>query len=260
MKKYYDTELWLTVFEGEGDGGGDKGGSDDKGGGDKETLTKAEVQALLETERKKYQTSQQKALDELKALRTRVKLTDDERKDLDTRLEAMQNEYLTKEELRKREIDKQAKKHEEELNKLRKESEQWKGLYTETSIQTAIAGAAMQHKAYNPNQVLAILRPSTLLEEAVDGEGNPTGQLVPKVDFKDKDKDGKPITLKLSIDDAVKRMADMDDFANLFAGDGADGLGHRPVGKSGGRVSITTLANDAKKYREAKKKGLIDLS
>jgi murein L,D-transpeptidase YcbB/YkuD len=133
------------------------------------------VNKLLAEERRKYQTQQQNMLNELKALKTKSRLTDEERRELDGRLEKMQAEFMTKEELAKREREKEEKKYKSDLEKLSNDVQKWQGLFTETSIKTAITGSAIKNKAYNPAQVIAILRPSTALEEAVDGEGNPTG-------------------------------------------------------------------------------------
>ena len=227
-------------------------------GGDLDAATQEKVNKILAEERRKYQSNMQKSLDELTALRTKSKLTDSERSELDRRLETMQKEILTKDQLRQREAEKADRKHKEEVDSLKTDGERWKSLYVENTIKNDIFGAATKHKAYNSDQLIAILRPSTTLEEALDTEGKPTGKLIPKVTFEDKDKDKKPITLKLSIDDAVKRMTDMDEYSNLFESEGAGGLGHRG-NRGGGDIDVTSLAKDAAKYREAKKKGLIKL-
>ena len=216
------------------------------------------INSLLAEERRKQQESLQKAVAEVTALRTRVKLSDSERKDLDKRLEVIQQETLTKGELSKREHEKALNKLQTERDDVTKDRDSWKTRFVDTQINNTIMQAATSGKAYNPRQFLAILKPQTQLEEVCDSEGNPTGDFVPKVTFQDVDKEKKPITLKLSVEDALKRMADMDEFANLFANEGSGGLGHRSPG-SHQDTDITALASDAKKYRAAKEKGLINL-
>ena len=76
------------------------------------------------------------------------------------------------------------------------------------------------------------------------------------ISFADKDTEGKPVTLELSPQDAVKRMSEMDQYLNLFKGDGSGGLGasSRPGGKP---ADIVELSKDPKKYRQARKDGKI---
>ncbi len=69
--------------------------------------------------------------------------------------------------------------------------------------------------------------------------------------------DGKPVTLDVSVKDAVKRMREMDEYANLFIGDGTGGTGGSTRNSSGGNLNVAELAKDPVKYREARKAGKI---
>ncbi len=271
MKDYRKSWIWLGVYDEADDEAAAKAAAEAKAREEEEARVKAEADKLklseeqqkhlnkvIAEEKRRHQQATQKALDEVAALRTKVKLTDQERRDLDKRLEKLQQDSMTKEELAKREREKTIKKYETDIRDLTKERDTWQSRYQTTLIDNSITQEAVKAKAYNPNQILAILKPQVVLEDDVDSDGNATGKHVPKVNLPDVDKEGKSITLKLSVADALKRMAEREDSANLFAQEGSGGLGHRG---SGGHqeVDIRTLAKDAAKYREAKAKGQIKL-
>lgn len=263
MSKIYES-LWLTAYEGEGEGDG-TGGDGGEGTGDVITtttpaaptsFTQEHVNKLLATEKRKHQQATQKALDELEAIKKRANLTAVERAELEGRIEQMHNEFLTKEELTKKERDKVTRDYEARIAVLGKEKETWQSKYTDSTVVRSITDAAAVGNAYNPVQIVAILRPITRLVEGLNSDGEPTGELVPKVAFSDTDKDGKPVTLELSPSEAVKRMSEMDQFLNLFKGEGIGGLGS--TSRAGGKApDMVTLAKDPQKYRDARKKGML---
>jgi hypothetical protein len=219
-------------------------------------MTKAEVDALLADERKKFQTTQQRMLDEVEALRTKSTLTAQERKELEGRLENLKSEFLTKEQLADREKEKLTKQMKDTSETLTKERDSWRQRFEVSTVLRSITDAAATNKAFNASQVVAILRPSTKVVETVDAEGKPTGEYEAMVDFADKDKAGKPVTVRLTPADAVKRMRELPDFGNLFEGTGVGGRGGQSRG-TGGKLDLKTLATDPVAYREARKRGEI---
>jgi len=280
-------KVWYSVYEGEGDGGGSgDGGSGDGGGGTgngdgsggadggggagdggsggtggkSKQFSQDDVNRFLASEKRKWKDQQQKAIDELEALRAKADLTDEERQQYDQRIETMKNELLTKEQLAAKEREKTTKAHQKEIEKLTGEVSNWKGRFTEATITRAITDAAVSNDAYVPGQIVAIVRPNTQLSEELDSEGKPTGNLVPIVTLKDKDKDGKPVTLKLSPKDAVKRMKEMDEYLNLFKGEGTGGLGGMNRGGSAKQTDLKNLAKDPAAYRKARKEGKVNFS
>jgi hypothetical protein len=275
-------KIWYAVYEGDGDGGGDGGGAGDGGtgdggsgtgsgdgtggsgggsgpgdGGKSKQFSQDDVNRFLASEKRKWKDQQQKAIDELEALRAKANLTDEERQQYDDRIEQMKNELLTKEQLTQKEREKAEKAYKKELEKLTGERDNWKGRFTEATITRAITDAAVSNDAYVPGQIVAIVRPATQLAEELDGEGKPTGNLVPIVELRDKDKDGKPVTLKLSPKDAVKRMKEMDEYLNLFKGEGTGGLGGMNRGGSAKQTDLKNLAKDPAAYRKARKEGKV---
>ncbi len=259
--------IWLTLYEGEGgagdggaggDGDGGAGGGDGDGGGgagDK-SFTQEQVNTMLAEDRRKHKQATQKALEEIDALKARTNLTAKEREELEGRVSELNRQLLTKEELAAQEKTKLTTDFKNQLDGLTNERDSWKNRYTEASIVRSLTDAAVVNNSFNPEQVVAILRQNTQLAEELDAEGKPTGSLVPKVSFADTDKDGKPVTLELSPQDAVKRMTEKDQYLNLFKGDGTGGIGGttRPGGKP---ADISELAKDPAKYREARKAGKV---
>ena len=89
---------------------------------------------------------------------------------------------------------------------------------------------------------------------AVDEDGKPTGDYEPRVAFPDKDKDNKPLTLDLTVAEAVKRMKELEKYGNLFEGGKKSGLGGTGSQTKGSNVDISEVAKkDPAKYRELRK-------
>jgi hypothetical protein len=277
---YQMSRVRFPVFEGEGDDDGASGegdGGDDGDGGiatgtppppvtppvGGETAFSADQQnhinKMLAAEKKKHQRVVQKAVDEANALRSKAQLTASERADLDGRLELIQNEMRTKEQQAKRAADKAREKHKEIMDSLTAQRDTWQKRYTDSTIERSITDAAATNNAFSPKQIVAILGPNTQLVEVLDDEGQSTGQLAPKVKFRARDKEGKPVTLDLSPEDAVKRMKDEEEYLNLFRGEGAGGAGLRsqPGGK---KPDLSNLAKDPAAYRRARKAGEVNFN
>lgn len=261
MVKWF-VDCWVPTFDGEGTEGaeGDAGnppGTPPEGtpSGERK-FTQAEINKILAEDKRKHQDQLKKAMAELENLKTKATMTSDERKELETRLESLSNELLTKEELSKKEKEKLAKKHQQDVEALSAERDTWKNRYTNSTIERSITDAAISNNAFSPEQIIAVLLPNTHLTEVLDEEGKPTGNLTPKVKFNDEDKDGKPVTLELAVGEAVKRMTEIDRFQNLFKASGAGGLGGTNT-SSGKRLDIVAVARDAKTYRKARQEGKI---
>ncbi len=241
-------KVWISTFEGE----------DDKKPDDKKPepklLTQEQFDAAMAKEKRAWQQGNSKMADEFEALKARASLTEDERTQLDERVKSLNEQLLTKDELNARNV----KKIEEEKKKLSedltKDTQKWKNLYTTTSIDNEIISSATKNKAVSPKQIIAILKPLAELTEKVDSEGKPIGGYETRIKFPDGDK-----VLNLSVDDAVKRMSEEEDFLNLFQADGTGGTGRKaPDTKksNSGEIDWVDLAkNDPKKYQELRAAG-----
>jgi len=253
------------------DGTGDDGAGDkdtgDKDTGDKgkkvgKTFTQDDVNKLLASEKREHQARTQRALDELNALKSKANITTKERQELEGRIDELNNALLTKDEIAKKDALKLQKKFEVEVAALSTDRETWRNRYTESTIMRSITDAAVEHKALVPSQIVAILRPSTRLIEAVDEEGKPNGKFDAKVKLEDVNDKGEPVTLDLTVAEAVKRMREMETHQNLFQSDGAGGLGSQ--NRSGSKGKTVTLADAAKQgpeaYRKARKLSELNLT
>lgn len=259
---------WYNVFENEGEntdagtppseGGGEATPPASEGGEEpkSKTFSQEEVNKILAQEKRKHQGVTQKALQEVEALRKKSSLTEKERHELDERVETLRTSLLTEQEKAKRNAEKLRQQHRERVTGLEAERDTWQKRYTDSTIQRSITDAAATNNAFNPRQIVAILGRDTRLAEELDTEGNPTGKLVPKVTFHDKNKEGKPVVLELSPDEAIKRMREIPEFLNLFKVEGTGGAGLRSQ-PSGKKIDIRELAKDPVAYRKAKADGLI---
>jgi len=221
------------------------------------SFSQKEMNSILAEDRRKHQEQVQKALNEVSALRSKAKLTAEERNSLDKRIENLQNELLTKEELAKKDRERLQKESHARIKTLESELDTWRGRYTDSSIRRSITDAAVKSNAFNPSQIVALLQGDTRLVEDLDPEGNPTGRFKPKVRFEDASESGESLTLELSPADAVKRMREMDDYLNLFKGEGKGGIGsnnHVP----GKKIDVRDIAKDPELYRKMRAEGKLN--
>jgi 2C-methyl-D-erythritol 2,4-cyclodiphosphate synthase len=281
LKKLLYGSPWYPVFD-EGDDAGAGGGTDDGAGGEGgsddaaaaakavadaeaaaaaaensgKLFTQKEVNEIMAKNKRALQTKNETLINDLEKLKKSTNMTAEQRAGLETRIEALQDELLTKSELSKKEQAKLRTQHDKEIAQLTGERDNWQTRYTSETITRSITDASATNKAINPSQIVAILKPKTILKDEVDNDGEPTGRLIPRVKLEITDKDGKPTILDVTVPEAVKQMKDMEDYFNLFQGEGTGGLGSRT--KPGGKAAnLQTLATDAARYREARKSGKV---
>lgn len=249
-----------------GDGGAGDGGAGDGGAGGavappkapSKQFTQEEVNRILAQERRKLQQSNSRAIEELQAIKAKVNLTEQERADLETQIQSMKDALLTNEELAKKEQERLKRTAEAELKKVTEERDRWRNQYTDEAINRAIIDAAMDpsHKAVSPEQLIYMLKPTTSLVEERTTDGTATGKHIPRVKFTDLNDKGEPVTLDLTVAEAVKRMSEMDKYGNLFVDRKAGGIGGTNTGTPG-RKDLAAIARDPVKYREMREKGMI---
>lgn len=216
-------------------------------------FTQEQVNRFLADERRKAQKINEKTVKQLEDLRKNASLTEQEKVNLEERIETLRNEFLTKEELAKKEQQKEANKRKEELINIAKEKDKWKKLYEDSTVDNNIlAAASADQDVFNPIQFLELLRPKTRLVEELDEEGKATGRFIPRVKLAGKNKDGESIILELTPVEAVKQMKENTaEFGNLFKSNVVKGVGGNNVGdtkKGGGPPEDPAL------FREWRKK------
>ena len=216
------------------------------------TFTQEEVNKFLADDRRKHKTQNEKLIGQLEELKTSQGLSVAEKSSLEQRIEELQSANMTKEELAKKEKDKLTKGYRKDLESLTSERDNWKVRYTNSTIQRAIIDSAVSNEAFSPNQLVAILQSNTRLVEDLGDDGKPNGNFITKVKFNDIDKDGNPIVLDISVNDAVKRMKEIpEQYGNLFKSGASGGLGLRTESQ---QSSDTPDFTNSAQYREWRKK------
>jgi hypothetical protein len=211
-----------------------------------------ELNAMM-AENKRHLTKQNTDLvTQLEQLKTNTKLTQEERDDLQTRITQLEEQYMTKEELAKREGEKKRKEYEIELEKLKTDSSTWQKRYADSTIQRAWQDAALLGEVLEPAvpQVVEMFRYRTQLIEDTE-----SGNYLPIVKFSDLNEEGKEVTLDLSPVEAIKRMKELPEkFGFLFKGTAVSGTGES--GGAGGyrQPKRSEVLGDMNRFLEWRKK------
>lgn len=199
-------------------------------------FTQADVNRIVADERRKLEKQNKQVITQLESLKKNSELTSKQKEELEARIEQLQNSFLTKEELAKKDQEKLQKQYSQEKESLATELNSWKTRYADETVRRSIMDAAVTHEAFNPDQIVEILRSKTALVEDIDEDGKPQGSFSPRVKFRTADKDNKAITLDLTVPEAIKHMKEAPEkWGNLFkAGvNGGVGATTKPGGKKG---------------------------
>ncbi len=215
------------------------------------TFTQEQVNELMARDRRKNQEAQKRIVGQLEEYQKIAKLTADEKEMLEKQIDELRQQTMSAEELAKQAAEKATKEHATVISKLESEKEQWRTRHDNLVIESAITRASAQHGAVDPDQILAILRTKQLkMVEVLGEDGKPSGVSVPRVKLSDVNKEGKPIELDLTVEDAIKRMKDLDKYANLFKNNKVGGMGNSGSTKVG-KVNLIEIAKtDPKRYRQ----------
>lgn len=208
-------------------------------------FTQEDVNRFLADDRRKHQTN----ISQLQQQLDQFKGTAKEKEALQQKLEDMQKQYLTKEELGKQEAEKAKNKFETDLKTTVSERDQWKELFTNTIAKTQIQEAAIANKAFNPTQIEMLLKTQVQVKQKTDDAGNPLMDFSVVLPTTVKDKDGKDVTLELSVMDGIKKMRENPQFANLFLVDSSSGTGTTTINNGGSSSTSDTPPDDPTAYR-----------
>jgi len=212
------------------------------------TLTQEKLNSMMAENRRTVSKQNETLLGELNTLKEQATMTATERGDLEERLEKLQEQSMTQEEIVKRNSKKAQVAHAKELDKLTKERDTWQSNYSAERINRSILDAATAAKVEVNEQIMDILGPKTYLGEVLNEAGQPTGEYEPLVKFVDVDDDGNPTMLTLKPEDALKRMKELPErFGNLFTNPGTGGFGStNGAGSGSGRnVTVDSLKDPA---------------
>lgn len=268
--RFLNGQTTWTYCEGEADGGDESAAAEaaaaqqaaaeaeakaraDAAAAAKKSFTQDDVNKILAEDRRKHKAQVDKHVQELEQLKKSKSLSDQERHNLATKIEELQNSVLTKEQVAAKEQEKLKKTLEVTTKELTEDRDTWKNRFHTTQIQQAITSEAVTHQAFDSDALIALLEPKTRLVEVIDDDGKTTGQFVPKVKIQDKDKDGKIVSLDLTVPDAVAKMKENPRYGYLFKSTAAAGLGAGTAGGGrGGEVDPGSM--NTSQYREWRKK------
>jgi hypothetical protein len=252
----------LFLSTGEGTGGEGEGG----GEGEPKTLSdlvksdpkyQEELNTMMAANRKKLTQQNQELVTQLEELKRNSALTVEQKDELQVRITQLEEQYMSKEELAKRESTKQQKEFQTKLSTIEEQSKRWERMYADSTIQRAWQDAAINGEVLEPavSQVAEMFKHRTSLVERLE-DGKPTGSFDPVVKFNDVNEDGKEVVLDLSPTDAIKRMKELPDkFGYLFKGTATSGIGgSRGADGQATPQKLDDLLKDPAKYAEWRKK------
>jgi hypothetical protein len=214
-----------------------------------------ELNNMMASNRKKLTQQNTELVTQLNQIKQKANLTQEERDELQSRITQLEEQYMTKEELAKRESQKQQKDFESQLIKSSEESKKWQQMYTNATIERSLLDAASEGEALHPSQLVELLRGKTQLIEIIDN-GQPTGNYQPIIKFNDTNEEGQNVILDLSPTDVIKRMKELpDNYGNLFKGTAVGGLGEtgNQSGDLRNQPSFKDLMSDPEKYAKWRK-------
>jgi len=243
--------------EGEGNNGNEGGGSGDGDGA--KSYTQEQLNKMMADNRRKLTQQNETLVSELTTLKDQANLTAQDKTELEERIEKLQVQNMSKEEIAKREASKAAKSHQLELGSLTKERDAWQKRYTKARVATELTTAALEAKATVPEQIVQLLGPNTYLSPVLGDDNKPTGDFETLVKFSDVSEEGKAVVLDLTPFATLKRMQELTErFSNLFINPGTGGMGGNSgqSGKGGQKQTVEALkdTNAYMKWRKANPK------
>lgn len=255
------TTFEFTAYDGDdgtGTGSGDgTGGTGDgkppvpgQAGADGKVFTQDDLNRFLAEDRRKHEQKIAKLESDLQGALTNSKLTADERSSLESSLSDLRKQFRSVEQEAVEEKRRIESEYTNRVKQLEEEKSAWQRRYTESTIQRALTDAANKHGAYNTDQIISQLWNSTRMVEIVGDDGKPTGVSEPMVDLFEINPDsGERVTTQRTPEDALKRMSELPQYANLFKSNVASGLsaasatGRLKPG-SNGQVDVKKLSHD----------------
>ncbi len=192
------------------------------------TFTQEQVNKFLADDRRKHTdkyTSLETSYQDLLANST---VQGDERTNLEAQLNDLRAQFRTKEQQAQFEAQEAQTVYEQTITQLRADKETWENRYTQSSISNALQSAAVEHDAFNPNQIITQLQSNTRLVEEVDTvTSQKTGRLVPMVEMQGLNPDtGAAETLQMTPSEAVAYMKKSPEkWGNFFKNNIREGMG-----------------------------------
>ena len=213
--------------------------------GDK-SFNQDQVNAIVAADRRKLADKYQELEGMYKNALEDKNLTSEARAQLEAKLEDVQKTFLTKEETLIAEKKKLEESLSKEASQWKETAVRWENQFKQTLMDRTLQDAAVQHEAYNPSQMIALLRPMTKVAEKLDEQGKGTGTYEVVVDLADINSEtGAQQVTRRAPEDAVKRMKELKDlYGNLFKTNVVSGIGAGTAqgGASNGKIDAGKLS------------------
>lgn len=210
------------------------------------TFSQADVDKIVTSRVKKLKEQLSTTEQQYERLLQNQNLSSQERTELEGQLEAVQAQLRTREQQIAHEAKQREAKFTATLEEATGERDRYKGLFETQTRDNAILSAATQHDAYNPEQFIAVLGPRTKIVEEVNGQGEKTGRLVPRVEIEVTGEDGSTSVELRPVVDAVEQMKNQPElYGNLFRSNVAKGIGEgsNPNVANPGRIDASKMSD-----------------
>ncbi len=200
----------------------------------------------------------EKAENEARKLAEDKRLTQEERDSHAKRADELEQQYKTREQLAEENLKRQRESHQKENEALKTENKTIRENHNKLLIDVELNRGIVTADEAIPGKLAKFLRQDTVLTDEIDEKtGKPTGGQVVRINFDDKDKEGKPVKLVLSVEEAIKRMKELpDEYGIFFKGTATGGLGGGNA--KGGSSASGSMPMDTESYiarKKAMKKG-----
>jgi hypothetical protein len=218
-----------------------------------------DVNKFLADDRRKHQEKYKKLESSYQEMLADKTLASEQRQRLEGELQDLQKTFRTKEQQAEYERKQERERFKQEVTGYKESAIKWERMYKDSVIQRSLQDSAIAAEAFNPTQIVGLLRPMTEMRPATDADGNELeDQMVPKVDFPDIDeKTGERIVTLRTPQEAVQRMKELPEYyGNLFRANVVSGIGSGAAtggvtSGEGGRIDVTKLTPD--QYRKMRK-------
>jgi len=220
-----------------------------------QTFTQEQVNKMMADHKRALQKQNEELVTQLQQLRDNANLTAQQKEELETRIQTLSQQHLTEAQKLQAELETTKKKYKTDTEALTNDSRKWKGSFEKLLVTNAITEGAITHKAANAKQLAAMLLPQAKVVEEVDDAGQPTGNFVAKLPVTVLDqKTKKPVTVELPIVEAIGKLREDPENANLFLVDGKPGFGglNQNAGSGSGTPDISKMT--PAQYREWRSK------
>jgi hypothetical protein len=218
-----------------------------------------DVNKFLADDRRKHQEKYKKLEKSYQDMLADKTLASEQRQKLESELQDLQKTFRTKEQQAAYERKQEQERFKQEVTGYKESAIKWERMYKDSVIQRSLQDSAIEAEAFNPTQIVGLLRPMTQMRPVTDENGEELqDQMVPKVDFPDIDeKTGERITTLRTPQEAVQRMKELPEYyGNLFRANVVSGIGSGAAtggvtSGEGGRIDVTKLSPE--QYRKLRK-------